>query len=92
LQEVDRLNKTLTIRRANTKTDAGARIVPLNEMACWAVAGLQERAKKVRSTGKEHYLLPACRYRHTKQGKSAGLGFDPTRPMQGWRTAWRTHG
>ena len=30
-----------------------------------------ERAKKVGSTEPGHYLLPACRYRHTKEGKSA---------------------
>jgi integrase len=91
LQDVDLLNKTLTIRRASTKTDAGARIIPLNEMACWAVTRLLERAKKVGSTEPDHYLFPACRYLHTKEGQSgAGLGFDPTQPMQGWRTAWRT--
>jgi hypothetical protein len=28
--DVDLLNKTLTIRRISTKTDAGARVVPLN--------------------------------------------------------------
>ena len=49
-----------------------------------------ERAKKVGSTEPGHYLLPACRYRHTKEGKRGRLGFDPTRPMQGWRTPWRT--
>jgi len=38
----------------------------------------------------EHYLFPAYRFRHTKEGKEiAGTGFDPTQPMKTWRTAWR---
>ncbi|HEV3330171.1 MAG TPA: site-specific integrase [Bryobacteraceae bacterium] len=91
LQDVDLLNRSLTIRRANTKTDAGARIIPLNERACWAVARLLERAAKIGSNEPDHYLLPACRYRRTKESQSnAGLGFDFTSPTHGWRTAWRT--
>jgi integrase len=91
LKEVDLFNKTLTIRRSTTKTDGGARIIPLNETACWTVARLLERASKIGATEPEHYLLPAYLYRHTKEGQNkAGLGFDPTRPMQGWRTAWRS--
>jgi integrase len=90
LQNVDLLNKTITVRRSTTKTDAGARIIPLNERATWALARLLERAGKIGATQPEHYLLPACRYRHTKDGKStAGLGFDPEKPMATWRTAWR---
>jgi len=90
LQDVNLIDRTLTIRRSSTKTDAGARVIPLNEIACWAVARLLERARKIGSTEPEHYLLPAFRYQHTKEGKtSAGLGFDPTKPMVNWRTAWR---
>lgn len=90
LRDIDLMDRTLTIRRSSTKTDAGARIIPLNEMASWAVARLLERAKKVGSTEPDHYLLPAYRYRHTKEGQhSAGLGFDPTKSMEGWRSAWR---
>jgi integrase len=83
LRDVDLLNKTMTIRRASTKTDAGARIIPLNSMACWAVARLRERANKIGATEPDHYLLPAYLYRHTKNGQSAGLGFDPNRANGG---------
>ena len=89
-QDVDLLNKTMTIRRASTKTDAGARVIPLNESACWAVARLVERAQKIGSTQPDHYLLPACPFRHSREGhETGGLGYDPAKPMQGWRTAWR---
>jgi integrase len=90
LGDVDLLNKTLSIRRASTKTDAGCRVIPLNETASWALARLLERAREIGSTEPDHYLLPAATFRHTKEGQgAAGLGFDPTKPMQGWRTAWR---
>jgi integrase len=90
LQDVNLLDKTMTIRRASTKTDAGARIIPLNSLACWSVARLLERAKKVGATEPQHYLLPACPFRHSREGhQTGGLGYDPTKPVEGWRTAWR---
>jgi integrase len=34
--------------------------------------------------------MPAALYRHTKECDPVkGTGFDPTKPMQSWRTAWR---
>jgi integrase len=91
LGDVDLLNKTLCIRRASTKTDAGARIVPLNGNAMLACTRLLERARQLGSVEPEHYLLPAALFRHTKEGDelTGSAGFDPTRPMQSWRTAWR---
>jgi integrase len=90
LQDVDLIEKTMTIRRVSTKTDAGARIIPLNENACWAVARLLERGKKLGAVEPEHFLLPACPFRHSREDHiTGGLGYDPTKPMQGWRTAWR---
>jgi integrase len=90
LGDVDLLNQTVQIRRASTKTDAGARVIPLNESALWACARLLERARKLGSTEPDHHLLPAALFRHTKVGDGMkGTGFDPTKPMQSWRTAWR---
>jgi integrase len=90
LRDVDLLEKTMMIRRASTKTDAGARLIPLNALASWAVARLLERAKKIGATEPSHYLLPACPFRHSRNGnKTGGLGYDVTKPVQGWRTAWR---
>lgn len=89
--EVNLLEKTLTIRRTSTKTDAGARIVPLNENAAWARARLLERARKIGATDTEHYLMPAAMFKHTKSGDpmKQAAGFDLNRPMRSWRTAWR---
>ncbi len=91
LADVDLLNRTLTIKRASTKTDAGARVVPLNLNAMLASTRLLDRARKLGSIEAEHYLLPAALFRHTKKGDelTGSSGFDPARPMQSWRTAWR---
>ncbi len=92
LGDVDLLNRTLTIRRVSTKTDAGARVVPLNIGAMLACTRLLERARKLGSIEPEHYLLPAALFRHTKKGDelTGSSGYDPTKPMQSWRTAWRS--
>lgn len=89
LEDVDLIERTLTIRRSTTKTDAGARVVPLNERATWALARLLERASRIGSVEPGHYLLPAARFRHTKEPSVARSGFDPASPMQTWRSAWR---
>jgi integrase len=92
LADIDLIERTLRIRRVSTKTDAGARIVPLNESALFACAKLLDRARKLGSVQPEHYLFPAALFRHTREADPlrAARGFDPTRPMQTWRTAWRS--
>jgi integrase len=72
--------KTLFIRREGTKTDAGSRVIPLNRAAILALADLRNRAEKLDSAKPEHYVFPAC-----ENGR-----IDPTKPMKGWRTAWRS--
>jgi integrase len=43
------------------------------------------------ATAPQSYLLPAFRYKHTQEDQDVtGRGYDPTRPMGGWRTAWRS--
>ena len=44
LKNVDLINRTVTIRRNSTKTDAGCRLIPLNNAAVWALTKLLERA------------------------------------------------
>ncbi|MBW2084130.1 MAG: tyrosine-type recombinase/integrase, partial [Deltaproteobacteria bacterium] len=91
LSDVDLLNRTVTVRREGTKTDAGCREIPLNDVARWAFARLLERARLLGATDGEHYLFPAFRFRHTKGDQPAdGAGYDPTRPVKTWRTAWRS--
>jgi integrase len=91
LADVDLLEGVIRIRRAATKTDAGCRVIPLNSQAAWAVTRLLERAKHLGVTEPKHFILPAFSYRHTKQGDAeSGKGYDPTKPMKTWRTAWRS--
>jgi integrase len=89
IADVDLTARTMQIRRASTKTDAGCRIVPLNSTATWALARLLERATALEATSPDCYLLPAFRFRQTKAPSSAGAGFDVTAPMRSWRSAWR---
>jgi integrase len=44
LSDIDLFNRTITVRRATTKTDAGRRLIPVNDAALWAVARLRDRA------------------------------------------------
>ena len=81
---------TVTIRRDRTKTDAGCRIIPLNQTAAWALTKLLERATLLKAQEPEHYLFPGFRYRHTQENIEAkGSGYDPTKPMVSWRSSWR---
>jgi integrase len=81
-KHLDFLDKTLTIHRQTTKSDAGERKLPLNGDALAAVLELRELSKVLFGDDihSEWYVFPSCE------------GFanpDPTRPMRGWRTAWR---
>lgn len=90
LRDVDLINRTLIIRRNSTKTDAGCRLIPLNNAAVWALTRLLERARLLKAIEPEHFLFPAFRCKHTKEGEAAGSGYDPTKPMVSWRSGWRT--
>ena len=71
---------TITIRRQSTKTNAGARVIPLNADALVALMELRDRAEKLGSRDAEHFVFPSCEHGH----------FEATRPMKNWRTAWRS--
>jgi integrase len=88
LRDVNLIDRVVTIHRS--KTDAGARLIPLNGAAVWAFTKLFERARKLGARDQEHFLFPAFRCKHTKEGKAAGSGYDPTRPMVCWRSGWRS--
>jgi integrase len=81
----------LRIRRQNTKSDAGARDVALNELALWALKRLLKRAELLGATEPEHYLLPANLSKHTNQKDPlhGRKGYDPTRHQTSWSTAWK---
>lgn len=79
-QDADLFERTLTIWRQTTKTDAGQRVIPLNRDAVLALADLRQRAEKLSAAEPGHYVLPACESGHIQPGKL----------MKGWRTAWRS--
>jgi integrase len=76
--DVDFLAGTVTILRS--KTQAGQRVIPLNEDALSAMRELYRRASAVGGTHPDHYVFPAC---------ENGC-FDPTTPQKSWRSAWRS--
>src|SRR5262249_246437 len=81
LGSVDLFNRTITVERASTKTDAGQRAIPLNDLAYWAAVQALKRAVQLGSSAPQHYLFPGCRYRRTKAPGAAGAGFDPAQPQ-----------
>jgi integrase len=85
-------NPKLSVKRENTKSDAGAREIELNGLALWAIRRLIERAARLGATQPYHYLLPADLSRHTKANDplKGQRGHDPNRHQQSWRTAWRS--
>jgi integrase len=77
-RDVDFLERTVTVRRS--KSDAGKRVIPLNDEAWQAILALYQRAQKVGGTEPKHYVFPACENGH----------IDPTTHQKSWRSAWRT--
>jgi len=77
-RDVDFMERTVTVR--HSKTDAGKRVIPLNEEAWQAVLTLYHRAQKIEATDPRHYVFPACENGH----------IDPTVSQRSWRSAWRT--
>ncbi len=73
------IERTVTIRQS--KIEAGERVIPLNADAMGAVLELRERT--LAWFGE---LQPDCFLFPRAQGLTKP---DPTRPMAGWRTAWR---
>jgi integrase len=75
--DLDPLGRLITVRRS--KTEAGTRVIPLNEEAWSAIAAMKRRADAVGTYAPEYYIF------HREWPK-----VDPARPMSGWRSAWRS--
>ena len=90
--DVDLFAKTLTIRKS--KTAAGERTVPLTDVAASALGRLRNRAEAFGTVEPAHYVFGAFVPKFTFSGKKVinynVTGFDPTRHVKSWRTAWRT--
>jgi integrase len=69
----------------------GAGFIPLNAAAAAALKQLLKRATLLGAKEPEHYLFPGFSFRHTQEPgiTPKGAGYDPTKPMVSWRTAWR---
>jgi len=85
---LDLERRRITIRRAGTKTDAGARVIELNREATEAATRLVFRASLLEppASKPEHYLMPnhLSRIAH---GKHKGeRGYDPNQHQQYWDT------
>ena len=78
-RDVDLFDRTVCVRRENTKTNAGARVLPLNREAILAFSELRDRAVKLEASDSEHFVFPSCEKGH----------FDSNKPMKSWRSAWR---
>jgi integrase len=78
-KDVDFAAGLLDIRRS--KTPGGWRTPTLNTVCTEALAGLHETAKATGAVSLEHYVFP------WQGGKGI---IDPSRPMVGWRSAWRS--
>jgi integrase len=74
--DVDFLERTIVVRLS--KTDAGRRLIPLNDAAWDAIMELYHRGQKIAGTEPDHYVFPAC-----ENGR-----IDPAKPQKSWRTAW----
>lgn len=87
---VDGRDPHVQVRRSTTKSNAGARFVALDTMACWALRKLIDRAALLGATTPDHFLLPTLLDRHTKKDDPlfGGTGFDPTHPMTSWDAEW----
>ena len=77
-RDIDFLNRAILVR--TSKTEAGQRLIPMNDEAYEMVVSLRERAKGFNGIEPQHYVFPACEHGHV----------DPARNQHSFRTAWRS--
>ena len=61
-KDVNFVGETVTVRRQTTKTDAGARVIPLNKASIKAFQALKKRAELIGSSDLPHYVFPTCEH------------------------------
>lgn len=76
-RDLDPFSRLVTVRQS--KTEAGSRVIPLNDLAWSGFAAMKQRADSLGTYGPEHYIF------HREWP-----AIDATRPMSSWRSAWRT--
>jgi integrase len=89
---LDLESRRLRIRRADTKTDAGARLIELNREATEAASRLVLRASllKPAATEPNHYLMPKHLSRIAHGEHKGERGYDPHQHQEYWDTAWHS--
>jgi integrase len=75
----------IVIPRDSTKSESGARAIPLTAVARQIVLDLLERAEAIGSVEPEHYLFPG-----TDVGRGIKRTIDPSVPQQSFLDAWDT--
>jgi integrase len=83
-------NRRIRIYRKATKTNAGRRVIELNNAATAAIWKLYARARALGATEPEHYLLPAdLSHTHKTDPLKGPRGFTVESHQMSWRMAWR---
>ena len=78
--DVNLFGRTLKIQRQSTKTDAGSRVLPLNQAAYAILLRRRSTAEALDDVELNHYVFPAGEHGRIQ----------PELPMKGWRTSWRS--
>jgi integrase len=78
-KHVDLVRARIQIRRS--KTPAGWRDPSLNDACLQAIREMRSRAERLGFAAPDHFVFAWQGRRHV---------VDPTRPMESWRTAWRS--
>jgi integrase len=90
--DIDLFQRTITIRK--TKTAAGERMIPLTSVAASALARLRTRAESFGPVEPSHFVfagfVPKFNFNDTNVVSYSLTGYDPTRHINSWRTAWRS--
>src|SRR5262249_21749408 len=89
-RDVDFIEHSITVRRS--KTEAGERVIPLNTNAWAAVLELRERIKIFYGTEPQldWFVFSSGEGQGPRIGSNkTTVKPDPTKPMKGWRSAWR---
>jgi len=89
---LDLENRRLKIRRADTKSDAGARVIELNREATEAASRLVLRASLLKPPANQldHYLMPKDLSRIAHGEHKGERGYDPHQHQEYWDTAWHS--
>jgi integrase len=82
--------RSVTVRRTGTKTDSGARRVPLTELAAAAAAQLLDRARLLGAVEHDHHLFPGFEDVSVPGRKRKERRVNPAKPLYSFKDSWET--